>query len=257
MDERPPLSLHPQEDIPCDDKKNCGPPVPVRSARLPPADAGGSAGQRDNSGGRVLRHDAFHPAGPPFAQPRTALAKPPNGDFPERKAIARPALELSRCSCGHCACGAPDTWLLRRAPTPFAIFGASTRGRHRRRSFSNTLRPAQTHSRLVVGNAGRSVVFRMNKAADMRRLRRYRPYVRRARGDEKTDSSRCAFRMAFLAMAYGPTGFYVMVQRGLPRIVVDCGRTKRAVERAPLPVASKRQTFRKWASRVARKARGR
>ena len=88
----------------------------------------------------------------------------------------------------------------------------------------------------------------------MRRCKRYLPYVRRACSRDRSESIRVAFRMAF----YQQTGrdFFVMVQRGFPHLVIECGRTKRDVESSPLVVAFGTMTFRRWARCIQKRAVG-
>lgn len=80
----------------------------------------------------------------------------------------------------------------------------------------------------------------------MRWHQKLKPYVRLANGREKSASFRVAFRLAFFQDLGKP--FYVMVQRGEPNLVVDCGASKRDVKRTPLLVRYGRQSFRTWAN---------
>jgi len=73
---------------------------------------------------------------------------------------------------------------------------------------------------------------------------KFRPYVRRANGREMTSSMRVAVRLAYFRLRKRP--FYVMVQRGFPNSVMDCGATRRDLEQAVLPVFAGMKTFRRW-----------
>lgn len=82
----------------------------------------------------------------------------------------------------------------------------------------------------------------------MKRNRKFMPYVRRANGREKSESFRIAFRLAFYQDKGTP--FYVMVHRGFPNLVMECGATKREVQQKPTGVAFGFQSFRQWARRI-------
>jgi len=84
--------------------------------------------------------------------------------------------------------------------------------------------------------------------------KKFKPYVRRANGKEMSSSWVIAYRLAFYRMLKKP--FYVMVQHGFPNLAMAVGKTKRDVQRSPLPVAVKRKSFRRWANAVQRRAMG-
>lgn len=88
----------------------------------------------------------------------------------------------------------------------------------------------------------------------MLRHTKYRPYVRRYRPGDKTENFAIAFRMAFYLEQGRP--FYVMVQRGFPRLVIEVGASKRDVQRKPVLVKFGRSTFRQWAKRIQCQAMG-
>jgi len=87
----------------------------------------------------------------------------------------------------------------------------------------------------------------------MKRRHRYKPYVRRANGRERTESFRMAIRLAFYRELRRP--FFVMVQRGWPNLVMECGPTSAEVKQAPLTTAF--FGFDGWANRIKRYAQGR
>lgn len=86
------------------------------------------------------------------------------------------------------------------------------------------------------------------------RHKKYRPYVRRANGKERSESMREAFRLTFYEHLGRP--FYVMVQRGWPNLVIASGASKRDVQRSPAAVAFGKKSFRTWAKDVQRLAAG-
>lgn len=63
-----------------------------------------------------------------------------------------------------------------------------------------------------------------------------------------------AYRLAFYKVLGKP--FYVMVQHGFSHLAIECGATKKEVQRMPLPVAVGRRSFRQWAKALQRKALG-
>lgn len=77
----------------------------------------------------------------------------------------------------------------------------------------------------------------------MRHARHLTPYIRRRHSGDWADSLRTAIRMEF----FGPS-CYVLVQRGVPRRVLEVGRTRRDLASAlgPRPAA---RYVRQWARR--------
>ncbi|MCW1887687.1 hypothetical protein OKA04_23320 [Luteolibacter flavescens] len=63
-----------------------------------------------------------------------------------------------------------------------------------------------------------------------------------------------AFRLAFYRELGKP--FYVMVQHGFPRLVMEVGPSRREVAMSPMSVARKWNTFRKWSAQIQRLASG-
>lgn len=88
----------------------------------------------------------------------------------------------------------------------------------------------------------------------MKYHKKYKPYARRANGSERSESMRIAFRLALYQASGKP--FYVLVQRGFPNLAIEVGMSKRDVMSLPCPVAFGRSTFRAWASRIQKHARG-
>lgn len=82
--------------------------------------------------------------------------------------------------------------------------------------------------------------------------RKFRPYIRRARGDEHTNNWRIAIRLGYYRLRGKP--FFVMVQHGFPRLVMEVMGTKRELKQSPFPVARGRKTFRRWSKDIQRHA---
>lgn len=91
----------------------------------------------------------------------------------------------------------------------------------------------------------------------MRRNDRYKPYIRRANGREKSESLRTAYRLAFYKSSGRP--FYVLVQRGFPRIAVEVGKSRQSIENSILWLNVRKRygaSFRDYAKSVQRMAIG-
>lgn len=86
----------------------------------------------------------------------------------------------------------------------------------------------------------------------MKPRHRYKPYVRRANGKERSESFRTAIRLAFYRELGKP--FWVMVQRGWPNLAIECGAT--AADVRGMPLLSKLFGFQVWANRLKQQARG-
>lgn len=83
---------------------------------------------------------------------------------------------------------------------------------------------------------------------------KFRPYVRRANGRERPNSLRVAMLLEFYRRKKRP--FYVMVQRGFPNLVIECGATRRDLEQSVLPVFAGMMTFRRWSRQMMERAAG-
>ena len=81
---------------------------------------------------------------------------------------------------------------------------------------------------------------------------KYRPYIRKANGKEKSETLRMAFRLAFYQSIGQP--FYVLVQRGFKNLVIDVGSSKKHIEKNIFTVAIKRNTFKQWTFRIQKNA---
>jgi hypothetical protein len=81
---------------------------------------------------------------------------------------------------------------------------------------------------------------------------KFKPYIRRANGCEKSESLRVALRLA----AYQLTGqpFYVLVQRGFPRLAIEVGHSRSAIVRTI--IGAHFGGFNAWANRLKRRAQG-
>lgn len=86
----------------------------------------------------------------------------------------------------------------------------------------------------------------------MRRCKKFLPYVRRACPRDRSESLRVAMRMAYFQTM--GVEFFVMLQRGFPHLVIECGRTKREVKNSPLVVQFGSMSFRKWARAIQKRA---
>lgn len=75
---------------------------------------------------------------------------------------------------------------------------------------------------------------------------RYKPYIRRANGRERSSSFRVAFRLAWMRERRKP--FYVLVQRGFPNHAVAVELTRAALKESILGV--RRGGFEKWPRRI-------
>lgn len=83
---------------------------------------------------------------------------------------------------------------------------------------------------------------------------KFKPYIRKANGKERSKSFRGAMRLAFYQELKKP--FYVMVQRGFPNLVIGVGSSRYAIEQGILPIWEKRMSFKEWAQRIKRRAQG-
>lgn len=81
---------------------------------------------------------------------------------------------------------------------------------------------------------------------------KFKPYIRKARGDEKADDFRVALRLAFYALRKKP--FYVLCQHGFPKFVMECGASKREIANAIVPILLKRKTFKQWSREIKKRA---
>ena len=77
----------------------------------------------------------------------------------------------------------------------------------------------------------------------MKQHLKYRPYIRRHRRGDRSSSFRVAYRLAFYESLRKP--FYVMVQRGFPRDVMECGKSRSALESSIMWL----QIYRKYGAR--------
>lgn len=84
---------------------------------------------------------------------------------------------------------------------------------------------------------------------------KFKPYIRRMRGDEKATSLLVAYRLAFYQECHKGSA-YVLVQRGFPRLVLDVAGSKEELRGKILVVASGRKTFKQWCRDVGHHARG-
>jgi hypothetical protein len=83
---------------------------------------------------------------------------------------------------------------------------------------------------------------------------RYKPYIRRANGKERSESLREAYRLAYFSITRGKN-FFVMVQRGFPNLVIASGLSRVAIKRGLLAY-EKSVDFDRWANIIKRRARG-
>lgn len=86
------------------------------------------------------------------------------------------------------------------------------------------------------------------------RSRKFEPYVRRYKPGDKAVSLRTACRMAFYHVM--GRNFFVLLQRGKPRVVLDVAGSRRELEQMQVQVAMGRMTFASWAREIGRQARG-
>lgn len=82
---------------------------------------------------------------------------------------------------------------------------------------------------------------------------KFKPYIRKARGDEKADDFRVAFRLAFYARRRKP--FYVLCQHGFPELAMECGASKREIANSIVPILLKHKTFKQWARAIKNRAK--
>lgn len=78
----------------------------------------------------------------------------------------------------------------------------------------------------------------------MRRAARFTPYIRRRDERDHADSLRTALRME----VFGPC-CYVLVQRGVPRRVLEASRTRRDLALSLAPRSAAGSGVRAWAKR--------
>ena len=83
---------------------------------------------------------------------------------------------------------------------------------------------------------------------------RYRPYIRRANGRERSESWRCALRLAFYQQRGKP--FFVAVQRGFPRNVFAVGPSRKQLLDSFVGAHPHFGGFKAWARRMQRYATG-
>lgn len=81
-----------------------------------------------------------------------------------------------------------------------------------------------------------------------------KPYIRRAKPSDTTESFRELLRLSTMSAAYGPRGFYVMIQRGTGGSVMACGRTKKEIVDSILYCSY--VTFDTWANSIKLASRG-
>lgn len=88
----------------------------------------------------------------------------------------------------------------------------------------------------------------------MRKRNKYKPYIRKANGKEKSGSYLVAYQIANFSFVKG-TDFYVMVQHGFPNKVICVGASKFEIKRKLLAYNNSKD-FDKYANFVKRGARG-
>lgn len=88
----------------------------------------------------------------------------------------------------------------------------------------------------------------------MKRHRKFKPYIRRANGREKSTSFRMAMRLAFYQSFNRP--FYVMVQHGFPNLAIAVGPNRADIEQSILSVNIGRQSFRDWSRAIQKSSTG-
>lgn len=82
--------------------------------------------------------------------------------------------------------------------------------------------------------------------------KKYRPYVRRLKPNDKADDFRTAIRLEIYRQV-GWSG-WVLAQHGFPGRVIGVERDKADLMRSPFPVMLGQKTFKQWARDVQRHA---
>lgn len=80
---------------------------------------------------------------------------------------------------------------------------------------------------------------------------KFKPYIRRANGKEKSEDFRIALRLAFYQMLERP--FFVMVQHGFPNLAIEVGASKKEIMKSILVVFLKQKTFKEWTKTIKRR----
>jgi hypothetical protein len=85
----------------------------------------------------------------------------------------------------------------------------------------------------------------------MLRHHKYRPYIRRMNGKEKSDDIFIAMRLAFYRkMIKKGEKVYVCVQTGFPNNAIMIGKTKEEIKNRILVVRIRKWSFKKWAKAI-------
>lgn len=83
---------------------------------------------------------------------------------------------------------------------------------------------------------------------------KYKPYIRKMRGNEYSEDFRTSLRLSMLGSLRNKRKVYVMLQKGCGNSVMMVGLSKKDMKDSILAIACGRDNFQSWANKIKRHA---